>query len=264
MSNLQMKDVIKELKDLYSFNSKHSNYQILSSRLNDILEENSLLIKSRHEKERLAYILSKLEVKDKTILDIGGNSGYFTFELIDKGAKSVHYYEGNSIHAQFVKLASKVLLVEDKIKIDNKYFTFDSKNKIMYDIAICMNVLHHIGDDYGNKELSIENAKQMISKQLCSLAKSARYVIFQMGFNWKGDVKSPLFMNGTKMEMINFLKSSIYNHFIIKDIGIAENDPNSNNIKYKDLNNVNNQRNDELGEFLNRPLFILESIKLNN
>lgn len=31
----------------------------------------------------------------KSVLDIGGNSGFFTFELIEKGAKKIHYYEGN-------------------------------------------------------------------------------------------------------------------------------------------------------------------------
>lgn len=258
MNNNSKKEQFDKLKELYSISSKHSNYQVLSSRLNSIIGDDGITIKTRHEKARLDYILSKIDIKDKTVLDIGGNSGYFTFELIDSGARKVHYYEGNSIHSKFVGQASEVLLVEDKLEITNDYFTFDKNYEHKYDVVLCLNVLHHIGDDYGTKELTLENAKKNITVQLRSLACLTDILVFQLGFNWKGNRELGLFENGTKKELIDFIKEVTDQYFDIINIGIA--DKSDNEIKYFDLNNHNIERKDELGEFLNRPLFVLKSI----
>jgi SAM-dependent methyltransferase len=246
-----------KLKELYSINSKHSNYQLLPDRLRALIG-NDVVTVSRHEKARLEYILNKINICGKTVLDIGGNSGYFTFEFIDHGAGKVHYYEGNSVHAEFVKQASELLETEDKIKITNGYFQFDANYSSRYDVVLCMNVLHHIGDDYGSKALNIENAKKNIAMQLVSLASISDILVLQLGFNWKGNRELGLFANGTKQELIDFVSDIVRNHFEILNIGIA--DKNENEISYKDLNDMNIHRMDELGEFLNRPLFILKSI----
>ncbi|MCB0752603.1 MAG: hypothetical protein KDC52_14120 [Ignavibacteriae bacterium] len=81
-------------------------------------------------------------------------------------------------------------------------------------------------------------------------------LVIQIGFNWKGDIRFPLFENGTKGEMINYLKSNISKKWEISKIGIAEQI--ENKIEYKSLSNNNIVRNDRLGEFLNRPLFVLK------
>jgi hypothetical protein len=85
-------------------------------------------------------------------------------------------------------------------------------------------------------------------------------LIFQMGFNWKGDIKQCLFSNGTKKEMIDFIKKGTENYWNIESIGIAQVDSNGS-IVYEDLNENNIKRDDTLGEFLNRPIFILKSKK---
>jgi SAM-dependent methyltransferase len=247
-----------KLKELYSVNSKHSNYQQLSSRLKSIIGDQDIIINTRHEKERLDYIIDKVDVTDKTVLDIGGNSGYFTFELIDNGAQKVHYYEGNPIHSEFVRQAAEVLSVKDSIEITNDYFVFNEEYERKYDIVLCLNVLHHIGDDFGTKEITLEKAKQNIALQLKSLARISNILIFQLGFNWKGNRELGLFQNGTKKEMIDFVKTVTDNYFDFMKIGIAE--MKDNVIKYEDLNDYNIERNDKLGEFLNRPIFILKSI----
>ena len=90
-----MHNSIAELRDLFSQNSKHSNYQILSRRLAELLDGEEMEIHSRFEKERLIYFLSKYNPTGKTIMDIGGNSGFFTFEMLDNRAQKSIIIEGN-------------------------------------------------------------------------------------------------------------------------------------------------------------------------
>jgi hypothetical protein len=99
MSNL----VYKQLIEHYSKTSKHSNYQILPDRLKKIIGSNEIQTKTRYEKERLDYILEHLPVRNTKVPDIGGNTGYFTFEMLEAGASHAYYYEGNPDHAEFVR-----------------------------------------------------------------------------------------------------------------------------------------------------------------
>lgn len=246
-----------ELIEFYSRKSKHSNYQVLPEKLQSIVSSKDVQTKTRYEKERLEYILSEVVVKDKTVLDIGGNTGYFLFELLNAGAASAHLYEGNKDHADFVKLAAKVLNVDGKIRVTNKYYLFDGSHIEHYDVALLLNVLHHIGDDYDKKNLTVREAKNNIIKQLNSMSKTCNTLIFQIGYNWKGDPSNCLFDEGTKEEMIDFVKSSTTNNWEIVSVGIAER--RDSGIVYCNLSDNNIERDDSLGEFLNRPLFIMKS-----
>lgn len=251
--------VLEELKELYNKTSKHSNYQILPRSLSILPPKNEIQVQTRFEKERLDYILSRVDVKHKNILDIGGNTGYFTFELIENGADQVDYFEGNKDHAKFVEMAARYLGLENKINVINQYYEFLEEDKSTYDIILLLNVLHHVGDDYGDASLSMEEAKKEMMFQLNSLAKKTDILVFQMGFNWKGNENFCLFANGTKKEMIDFIENNTKNNWKIKSIGIPQME--NGKIVYKDLNNVNIQRFDHLGEFLNRPIFIMETLK---
>ena len=113
----------KNLKKLYQNTSKHSNYQILPKQLVSILNTEELVINSRFENERLAFIKENINLKQKRIVDIGGNTGFFTFESIESGASSLMYYEGNMEHATFVKSASDFLNLN--ISVQNVYLNFD-------------------------------------------------------------------------------------------------------------------------------------------
>jgi len=250
-------DNIRKLKSLYAKVSKHSNYQILSKRLS-LLMGGGIKVKSRYENERLKFILENIDVKDKTIIDIGGNTGFFSFELIEYGAKNIDYFEGNKSHADFVKLASNVLEISDKIQVKNKYLNFCNElDGNYYDVTLLLNVLHHLGDDFGDKKITIDNAKKNIITQLNYFADKTSLLVFQLGFNWKGDPRHCLFENGTKKEIIDFVLDGTKELWDILKIGIAE--KNKEAIKYVSLNDLNIERNDSLGEFLNRPLFILKS-----
>jgi len=249
---------IEKLKNLYLGKSKHSNYQILTQRLANLIEPSNLNVKTRYERERLKYILKNINIKNKRVLDIGGNTGYFSFELLDLGAKHVYYYEGNKEHTEFVKLASKILELEKNITVFNKYFSFDNKFNLKgIDIILLLNVLHHIGDDYGDPQISIDSAKAQILTQINSLSEKTTTLIFQMGFNWKGNRDLGLFPNGSKKEMIEFISEGVNDNWEIINIGIPH--ENAGEIEYQNVNENNLIRRDDLGEFLNRPLFILKS-----
>jgi len=246
------------LTELYSKTSKHSNYQILPTALKKYINEDSLVIKSRYENERLSYILNNVDVKNKTILDIGANSGFFSFELINNGAKKVYIYEGNTAHTEFMKYAAKLIGIEKKLIISNSYFDFlDINDEINYDITLLLNVLHHIGDDFDDKIITLQEAKENIINNINSFSKKTKYLILQLGFNWQGDKNKPLFPNGTKQEMIDFLQEGLINKWNFIKIGVPV--LINNKIVYCDCDKKNIIRDDSLGEYLNRPLFILKS-----
>lgn len=249
-------DARRELVKLYSNKSKHSNYQILPRILEPILGQEQIDVRTRYERERLDYILNRIVTEDKSVLDIGGNTGFFSFELLDAGAESVHLYEGNKDHCEFVKLAIEALNV-DKFAVTNDYYPFDDSANSRYDVVLLLNVLHHVGDDYGDKSLSIEKAKELIITQLNFMSNVASTLVFQLGFNWMGDPLKPLFQNGTKSDLIEFIRTGTEDYWDITAIGVAEGG--KQDAHYSDLSDGNISRDDELGEFLNRPIFILES-----
>jgi predicted RNA methylase len=250
-------NTITQLKELYSKNSKHSNYQILSDKLTSIIGSDQIDVKSRYERERLDYILKNIQVKEKSVLDIGGNSGFFTFEAIEHGAKSVHHFEGNKEHSEFVSKAAEVLKCTDSVEVTNGYYAFGSEDSRKYDVVFLLNVLHHLGDDFGGNTLSIGAAKELMMSQLNNMVSKSNYIVFQLGFCWKGDRNIGLFEHGTKKELIDFIKNSVDGVWDIKNIGIPAKE--GDHIQYVDRDDQNILRDDSLGEFLNRPLFIMKA-----
>lgn len=248
-------DKIFKLKQLYMEESKHSNYQVLIPELEKLLPIQNLDIKSRFENERMMYIASAIDIKGKTFLDIGGNTGYFTFEMAKKGAKSIDYYEGNIAHAEFVKIASELLHLEDKINIHPQYYLFEQTTK-KFDTVMCLNVVHHLCDDFG-EAVNKQEAKQRMVDCINQLSRISENLVFQMGYNWCGNKNKCLFEYGIKSEMIDYIKEGTNGYWDIIQIGVAERK--GENIQYVDINEGNIIRKDELGEFLNRPIFIMKA-----
>jgi SAM-dependent methyltransferase len=247
----------EELIRYYSKKSKHSQYQELPSSLIPILGGHATPTKTRWESERLRYILNKVDVKGKSILDIGGNTGFFTFELLNAGAQHIDYYEGNKDHVDFVSRAAEVLEVNNNISINHRYYSFEESNQEFYDIVLLLNVLHHFGDDYGNKDKTLEESRKEIIYQLNSFKNKTDFLVFQLGFNWRGNPAYCLFENGTKQEMIDFINEGTKDNWDIIATGIAEREGGA--MAYQECNHKNILRDDSLGEFLNRPIFILSS-----
>ncbi|WP_157957037.1 class I SAM-dependent methyltransferase [Salinicola salarius] len=246
---------VKNLKTLYMLASKHSQYQALPTALGALLGE--LPKTTKFDRERLSFIAENVPLEKAVVLDIGGNTGYFSFESLSLGARHVDYVEGDSAHAEFVSVAGRYLELEERINIFNNYYDFDQSLKKRYDVSYLMNVVHHFGDDYGDPKSDISKAKKLMLSNLNSLSKCSQYLVFQMGFCWKGERSSPLFELGLKSEMIGFIKAGVEEFWEVEKIGVAEKV--NNKVVYRDCSNENIARDDSLGEFLNRPIFILKS-----
>lgn len=246
------------LQELYMQSSKHSQYQILAEPLRPHLDSAKLEVVSRYEAERLAYMERHVSWSGRTVMDVGGNTGYFTLESLARGATSATYFEGNQGHSSFVKEAGSVLGWSDRLQVHPSYLEFDDDlGSIQIDVCLLLNVLHHVGDDYGDASLSIEAAKKQILRSVNRMASHCSQLIFQLGFNWKGNPDLPLFESGTKAEQIDFIRSGTQDRWTIERVGIAEGE--RSQAVYRDLSDENIKRRDELGEFLNRPLFIMHS-----
>jgi hypothetical protein len=249
--------IAEELSASLKKQSKHSQYQALPDSLKPVLEGAGVEAKGRYENERLRYILGRIDIKGRSVADIGGNTGFFTFESAGAGARSVHYYDGNREHADFVKLAVAHLGLKDKITVSNEYLDFEKAGAEKYSVMLLLNVLHHVGDDFGDRAMTMENAKRSIIEKLNRLRDSADVLVFQLGFNWKGDVRRCLFEDGTKKEMMDFIRYGTAGCWEILYTGIAVKKGGA--VEYEDLNEANIARDNSMGEFLNRPLFIMRS-----
>lgn len=247
------------LAELYQQTSKHSNYQRLPRALQPLLSSTEVAVCSRHEHERLAYIVSRVPVQGLHVVDIGGNTGFFSFELLDHGARRVDYHEGNAAHHEFVRSAAQRLGLADRLHAHHGYVDFQPGRLPQADCTLVLNVLHHLGDDFGDPALAKDAAKQRMLDCLSALSHSCEWLVFQLGFNWKGDRRHPLFAGGTKAEMIDFVKQGTAGDWAVSAIGVAERE--GGHTVFRDLNERNIARDDALGEFLNRPIFILRSLK---
>lgn len=250
----EFNDQIVFLREVYMKESKHSNYQILSSRLQQLLGE-ELSVSSRYERERFKYIVENLDIRNKSVLDIGGNTGFFTFESLEFGADVVDYFEGNKNHALFVERASELLGISQRINIYPEYYLFGQSEK-KYDIIFCLNVVHHLGSDFAEGK-TIKEAKKEIIRCINQMAHNAKVLVFQMGYNWGGNPDECLFELGTKEEMELFIQNETAEFWDMEKIAVAE--KLGGNVVYKDATKENNVRIDKLGEFLNRPIFIMRS-----
>ncbi len=247
----------KLLTDLYMRAGKHAGYQTIPEELAAFMDMDGLDIHSRYERERWDYITKKIGIEEKKCLDIGGNTGFFSLKCLGAGAVSVDYYEGNENHAAFVKRAGTLLGYEDRLHIHPSYYDFERDNGKKYDLALLMNVLHHVGSDYGDCK-GTDEAREIIALQLRAMQGRAEYIVFQMGYNLWGDRNRCLFEYGTKREMIDFVTGVCDGVYDVVAVGIAERF--GDGIEYNEPDDDNIERDDSMGEFLNRPIFILKGI----
>lgn len=240
------------LLNLLATYSKHSAYQEIYPPL--LRHLNAPLQSGKYEAARWDYMKNRTNWADSNVIDIGANTGYFSMAAIESHANEVVAVEGNDVHAKFIIAATELMEWQSRLYVENRYFEFEDVGRA-YDIGICFNVLHHIGDDFGDPSLNVEEAKKGIEMRLQNLSKRVYQCWFQLGFNWKGDPNAPLFTRGLKSELIDFIQEACSGFWLIEELAIY--DPAKGS--YEPADKVLLQRFNDVGEFLNRPLFLLES-----
>jgi len=250
---------LRDLLERHNESEKHIGYHILPECFDTLVTAPEKKNKYRFfERERFEFFSGNVDFSGKKVLDIGCNIGYFLFSFLQNGAAHATGYEGKRSCGEFVTRAIEVANLQERFDFHNEYVEFDAFDET-FDVALLLNVLHHLGDDYGDQGLNIERAKQLMMDQLNKLSAHTSVLIFQLGFNWKGNRHVGLFANGTKREMIDYVRAGTAAHWDIVKIGVPQRE--DGKVSYRELSNDNIERDDALGEFLNRPIFILRSKK---
>lgn len=245
------------LRALYDAQSKHSSYQLIHPSLLPLLGDASGLPAGKLEVQRQRFFERAVPMAGRTVLDIGANTGYFSFAALQSGARRVRSQEGNAAHAHFIESAARELGVADRLQVVPAYFNFEPEADERFDVALCLNVVHHLGDDFGDQALTISQARDQMLVAINAMAAWTRTLVLQVGFNWKGDRHRPLFDGGEKASLIEFVRHGTAAHWRIDEIVVA--DPRHAG-EFMPVDAQNLPRNDAVGEFMNRPLFVMTAL----
>lgn len=245
---------------------RDDNYQLYHPFILNKLSNKTRDLKRTHKSitldfQRAAFIFEREPCFGRRVLDIGANQGYMSVEAALRGAEKVDAFESNEIDYVFMRKIKDRFSEIKAINPHNESYKFSLENR-KNDYVLCLNVLHHIGRYFDFHIKDISEAKLAISHYLSLLIPDQGGVWLQIGYNWKGEEDKPLFEFGTKAEVVNFIKDSIHIAARIKAIGIYN--PESGvyeNVGVDDFQSPLWVRNEFLGEFGNRPLFYIESIK---
>ena len=94
--------------------------------------------------ERLKPILNKINIKDKTLLDVGCSDGYYAIESAKLDAKHVLGTDLDGLRIERAKFAKKILNIKNvDFKVQNVY---DLSQDEKYDIVMALGFLHRIPD----------------------------------------------------------------------------------------------------------------------
>jgi 2-polyprenyl-3-methyl-5-hydroxy-6-metoxy-1,4-benzoquinol methylase len=245
----------QDLRNLYLQRSKHASYQLVHPLIAPHMPAVDGLPAGKLELERQAYFDRTLSLSGARVLDIGANTGYFSFGALHSGASHVTCYEGNLEHAAFVAYAAEMARLSDRLTMNARYFDFLQPFDRPFDVTYCLNVLHHLGDDFGDAGLDMDAARAQMLRCLNYLATITRTLMLQLGFNWKGDIRYPLFDGGEKAALIDFVTQGCAEHWCIEETTV----PHPVTRVYEPISEANLSRNNQIGEFMNRPLFKLRS-----
>lgn len=98
----------ESLLNLLAARSKHSTYQELYPTLEALLGLDAPP-SGKSESARWAYMQSRMEWANLSVIDIGANTGYFSIAAMQSGATQVIAIEGNTEHAKFLVAASQLM-----------------------------------------------------------------------------------------------------------------------------------------------------------
>lgn len=210
--------------------------------------------------ERAAFMFAHKSAAGQKVLDIGANQGYMSIEAALQGAQCVDAFESNDIDGAFLSQAARAFPELNSLSAHALNYEFAQTNT-QWSYVLCLNVLHHVGRYFDGQIVDMAQAKTAMAEHLQRLLARGGCIWLQLGFNWQGDTLQPMFPNGTKREMTDFVTDMLGVDARIVTIGIYS--PDSRAYKAVAPNDRDHplwQRMEALGEFGNRPLYLIESL----
>lgn len=182
-------DEINHLKELLSYHGRHGLYQKLPPTLpKDIRDAFPERWDTRLDEERYNWIISNLDCKNKNILEIGANIGYFSSRFAHSCNCSVSAYEPDPQLFDVLSTIIRLSNLEDRISAHNTSITLDTIDALpQFDIILNLNVIQHAGYDFENASISsLRDWRDYSVSFLHKLRSRSDYMIFQMGYQLWG------------------------------------------------------------------------------
>ncbi|MBT8507874.1 hypothetical protein AZH53_05535 [Methanomicrobiaceae archaeon CYW5] len=181
---------LEDIRKLLDARSKHGHYQMLPPALINIEPTLSRFSHSRRlDNERYEWFSKKINFKNKRILDIGANIGYFSFRLATEMQGNLTTYEPFIDHSIAIDTCKRILGLDDNSfnNVNQGVSLKDIKNLKRYDIVLFFNVLQHAGEDFdSNFVRSVDDWRDYAVQYLTELRNITEYLIFQTGYTWLG------------------------------------------------------------------------------
>lgn len=214
------------------------------------------------DKERAVFMFARKSSADQKVLDIGANQGYMSIEAALRGAQHIDAFESNEVDGAFLSQAASLFPELQAVSAQPVNYEFEHENKERWNYVICLNVLHHIGRYFDAHVQDLSQAKALMAQHLRRLLNPRACIWLQLGFNWQGNTHQPMFKHGTKREMTEFVVEMLGQSAKVAAIGIYNpKDHAYEEVMYGDWTHALWQRIDDLGEFGNRPLYLIESVE---
>lgn len=96
---------------------------------------------------RLNNLFEEIGIKEKRILDLGCNEGFFSIEMYKKGAKEILGIDIDKNRIKKARFIKKILNIREEVLFEiMDIYSKDFKNLKKFDICLCLGFIHRIPD----------------------------------------------------------------------------------------------------------------------
>lgn len=191
-----MNSLRNKLAKFYNDDSKHSRYQNIPDFVKaETGYEEDLDELWRSDRPRYQYLLDVFkEMEFNSLLDVGANTGFFTLSFAKKFLdKKFTALELNPNHLEFISIIKDHYQIDNLSTLNQPLDSTTLAEMPKADVILLFNVLHHAGADF-DKELvpSLDKYEDYVTNYLAEVSKNCKYLVYQMGYNWGGNKKTPI------------------------------------------------------------------------
>ncbi|WP_437884227.1 class I SAM-dependent methyltransferase [Pseudomonas sp. LRF_L74] len=259
----------EELLELYMHSGKHACYQPLPAFVVESLGVDvPVNPRWRADHGRLDYLRAHFDFSRQKVLDVGANTGLFAATLAHEYPDShCVAWEIDASSAAFIRaLAVEFALSNLEVVETALDYRVAQDMPTRFDTLLLFNVLHHAGVDFDVSVVADRQALlDYIQRFLAALRPSAGCLLYQMGFNWGGDIHQPVAGRNALLEKLDYVETALRGTgWRVEHVGLVL-DPDSRRIEVFDWQAAREQapvcdrlgRDGLLSEFYLRPLFKL-------